>query len=292
MSPLSRRIFGYGLATPIVAGLVYFGFVRELAPDPEHVILQAEIKLRFASRLPPQRDDGSVVVEREALIADAVRFIDEAERLAPPSATSVEYRAYADYLRGDARAAAAGYRRASALATDGGAKHELALSAARMLALSGDDAAALAAFMAQMPTLPPRLAAGANLECARILERQGRAQDAVAAARTVLANETASAEDRVGAGEVLESSGDVAMAESVYQRALSEYPLANYFLGRLKARGGDVDNALKMLECALTDAGRTVRWLVKRDIVAWQPCAGSSRFQSLFPEMETARPGR
>ncbi|MEZ5963400.1 MAG: hypothetical protein R3F56_06085 [Planctomycetota bacterium] len=292
MSPLLRRILGYGLATPIAAGLIYVGFFREVPDDPQHALLQAEIKLRFASRMPPQRGDGSRVAEREELIADAVRYIDEAERLAAPTAMTVEYRAFVDYLQGDARAAAAGYSRAETLASDAEAKGQLALSAARMLALAGEDGRALAELDARMPTLPSHLASGANVERMRILARQGRGEDAARAAQAVLDDVTAAGEDLVGVGEWFESRGDDDMAATAYERAMPSYPLANYFVARLKARGGDVDNAVKMLECALSGAGKAVRSLLNRDRDAWQACAGDQRFQSLFPEMEAARPGR
>lgn len=291
MSPTLRRFAIYGAAAPLVAGLCYFGFVYEVPPDPEHALLQAEVKLRFAARLPTHRADGSVVEARAAMIAEAVAFLDEAERLAPPSAATVEYRAYVDYLRGDNRAAAAGYSRASALAQDDEARDSLALSVARMLALAGDDAGALAQIDAHVPAAS-RVAAAASLERARILQRQGRVADATATARALIDNVSASGADLTGAGELLEICGDHVTAAAAYERAAPMYPLATYFTARLKAGAGDVDNALKMLERAVVDAGDMVRTLVERDVTMWQPCSTAERFQKLFPEMEAARPGR
>jgi tetratricopeptide (TPR) repeat protein len=161
-----------------------------------------------------------------------------------------------------------------------------------MLALAGDDPAALAQLDARLPALAPALAAAANLERARIFYRRGSQAEALAAARAVLSNDAASGQDLVGAGEILEAGGDLATAMRAYQQAQPTYPIASYLAARLKVLGGDVDNALEMLERAVTDTGGAVRALVERDLALWQPCAGAERFQMLFPDLETARPGR
>jgi len=292
MRPFLRRVIGYGSALPIAAVLAYYGFMHVVDPGADHAVLQAEIKLRYAALMPKARADRTPVAERAAMIDDALGFLDQAERLAPPTQTTVEYRAYAAYLQGDARAAAATYDRATGLATDPGSRAELALSAARMLVLAGDDAAALPRLEAVIGTGVPAAAAAAGLERARLLLRQGRTDAAMTAARVLATDASAPAEVSVGAGEVLESGGDDATAASAYERVAPTYPLANYFVARLKARAGDVDNAVQMLERALSGSGNTVRLLVQRDAADWGPCRNDGRFQGLFPGLEAARPGR
>jgi len=292
MRAFARRCIGYGLAVPVAAGLCYAGFVWQPADDPEFAMTQAEIKLLFAAKLPPKRPDGSVVQEREAMIADAVRFIDEAERLASPTARTAEFRAYVEFLRGNAQAAAAGYARAVALATEPEERGDLVLSEARMRAIAGDDEGALALLAEHAGELLPATALAARLERARILIRLGRQAEGVAELDAVVATEGVAGEALLAAGQVFEQLGADASALAAYQRAASSVPFANYFAARLKARAGDVDNALGMLERAMTDAAPRVRSLVESEPQVWASCAATERFRKLFPEMEAARPGR
>lgn len=256
MHKIARRCLAYGLAIPIIAGLCYAGFVYEVPEDPEHAMTQAEIKLRFAAKLASRGADGTAVPAREAMIQDAVRYIDAAERLAPPSARSTELRAYVDFLRGDVRAAAAGYARARDLAGPGDARAALALSQARVLMMDGQESAALVA------------------------------------SEAVLACSDAGAEDLIGTGLLLETLRRDGMAATAYERASVSDPIGYYFSARLKAKGGEVDNALELLEFAVKDAGTRVQKLVQNEPATWQPCADTERFRRLFPEKEAAQPGR
>jgi tetratricopeptide (TPR) repeat protein len=290
MHPLHKRVLVYGCATPVVAALCYAGFMYEVPPDPEHFLAQAEIKLRFAAQLAPRHADGSEVPARQALIAEALTFVDRAEAIANATACSVEYRAYADYLRGDCRAAAATYARARTLSATPDARAELALSEGRMLAMAGDDTAALRAL--ELAAAAPCVAAAAGLERARALHRLQQTDAAVSAASRVLELPQIDGQFLTETGLLLEDLDRAAAAATAFTRASAQYPLANYFGARLKARQGEADNALEMLECAVEKAGTAVRTLIKRDTAVWQPLASTTRFRKLFPEMEAAQPGR
>lgn len=291
MHSLAKRCLGYGLATPIVAALCYGGFFYEVPPDPEHFLTQAEIKLRFAARLPAHRRDGAEVPARASMIADALQFVDRAEQISASTARTVEYRAFADYLRGNAKAAAAGYSKARTLAESSEQRGELALCEARMLALAGDDQAALPLLDAAI-SLCSRAIPSARLERARILQRQQHNDDALAAARSVLDLEHATGDDLIETGQVLETLSRSDIASTAYCRAAEQTPIANYFAARLKVKAGEVDKALEMLERAQKDTGASVRALVEREPATWQSLAGTTRFRRLFPEMEAAQPGR
>ncbi len=291
MHPLAKRCLVYGLATPVVASLCYGGFFYDVPHDPEHALTQAEIKLRFAAQIAARQTDGSEIAVRRTMIAEAIAFVDEAERLAPSSARALEYRAYAEYLRGDVQAAAAGYSRARTLAETAEERGGLALSEGRMLALAGDDAGALQA-LEVAGSLSAKAGPAASLEKSRILARQQRVTEAVATARATLEMTEITSEDLIETGLFLESQQRNDIAATAYARAAQGNPVAQYFTARLKAKDGQVDNALEMLEFAVRDTEATVRTLVKRDSATWQPCANTARFRKLFPEMDAAQPGR
>lgn len=288
-----RRLLGYGLGACAAATLVWLGLNATLPPDADHYLLQAEIKLRYATCLPATREGGQPVAARERLIRDAEDYLTQAESLAKDLPVAAEYRGYIQYLRGDARAAAASYRRAGQLlASDSSeAQGELRVNEARMLMLAGDDPAALATLRADGGVVGHARPA-ADLESARILKRLGRTTDALAAARAAALAADCKDSTWIDAGELLETLGDHATAASVYERMSASQPLANYLAGRLKAQAGAFDIAVEMLERAVEGMGPEVHRLLERDAQVWRHVATTERFQNLFPKDASARPGR
>jgi tetratricopeptide (TPR) repeat protein len=290
MNSTTRRIIGYSGAASVAAALCYGGFFYQVPPDAADALLQAEVKLRFAARLPAKNREGQLVPERESMIAEAIRFIEEAERIAPPSAASLEYRGYVEYLRGDARSAAACYSRARQLASDAATSGPLVLAQARMLAMAGDETAALALLQAEAPRLQGSAVDSGSLDIARLQVRNGQRDAGLARLREIA--KSGVGDVVVEAGQLLEQVGCEEDAEAAYRRVAAVVSLANYYVARLKARQGDVDNALGLLESLERDNSQAVRILLKQDAAAWQVCASSERFKKLFPEKEAATPGR
>lgn len=288
-----RRLFGYGLGAGVAATLAWLGLTATLAPDADHYLLQAEIKLRYATCLPGTQESGAPVAARELLIRDAEDYLARAESLGKDLPVAAEYRGYIHYLRGDARAAAASYRRAGQLlASDAReAQGELRVNEARMLVLAGDDPAALATLREPCGVVGHARPA-ADLESARILKRMGCDDDALAAARAAALAADSKDSTWVDAGELLEALGDHATAASVYERMRASQPLANYLAARLKAQAGAFDIAFEMLERAVEGMGPEVYRLLARDAEAWRHVSTTARFQSLFPKDASARPGR
>lgn len=288
-----RRWFGYGIGAGVAVTLAWLGLNATLAPDADHYLLQAEIKLRYATCLPTTGESGEPVAARELLIRDAEDYLARAESLANDLPVAAEYRGYIHYLRGDARAAAASYRRAGQLlpsdATE--AQGELRVNEARMLMLAGDDSAALATLQAH-GGVEGHARAAAYLETGRILKRLGRTADALAAARAAARAADSKDSTWIDASELLEALGDHATAASVYERMSASQPLANYLAGRLKARAGAFDIAVEMLERAVEGMGPEVHRLLERDAETWRHVATTDRFQDLFPKDASARPGR
>lgn len=290
MHARNKRVIAYSTTAAVAAGLCYAGFVYEPAPDPANALLQAEIKLRFASRLPSANSDGKPVPAREAMIAEAVKYIDEAERIAPPSAVSLEYRGYVEWLRGDAKAAASCYSRARALAADATASSALVLAEARMRAMSGEEPAALRLLQDELPRMTGPTADRAVLDMARIHIRNERRDQGLGMLRDLVSR--ADSDVLIEAGELFEDAGHAVDAEQAYVKCAASVSIANYFAARLKARKGDVDNALGLLESSEKDDSQSVRMLVRRDARDWRVCAETERFKKLFPEKEAAAPGR
>ncbi len=288
-----RRVVGYGLGAGVAAALVFVGATASIPPGPDHFLLQAEIKLRYATQLAPTDANGAPVPVREALIRDAEAYLTQAEALRKDSPLAVEYRGYIHFLRGDARAAAASYRRAEGLLTADAqdAKGELRVNEARMLSLAGDDAAALSVLQAGGGVLGTARAA-AEVETARILRRADRSAEALVAARAAAGHAQPTDRAWIDAGDLLEELGDDATAASTYERVRPTQPLGNYRAARLKAKAGEFDIATEMLERAIEGMGPEVRRLVDRDADIWRSMATTGRFMDLFEGAAHAEPGR
>ncbi len=291
MNPQLRRALLYSVATPVLAALIYGGFVYRASPDLGTLLGSANVQLRLAMGMPAKDRGGEPLAAREQLLASAARYLEQAHQLDPESPIVAEFEGFLAGQRGNPRDAAAHYRRARGLpGCTVDQRDTLVFNEARMLSSAGDDKAGLAVLTASAGSMRGEYRSQCAIERAGMMHRLGRDEDACGEIAMILqGNEPPLT--WLQAGRLYAQMGRVAEAEAALVRASTEVPIADYDLARLKLASGDVDTSLRLLERATKAARAEVGRLLREDAAAWQAVAEDARFRALN-EPDTATPGR
>ncbi|MGE3172819.1 MAG: hypothetical protein AB7O97_09335 [Planctomycetota bacterium] len=290
MRETTRRALLYGGATPLLAAMVWAGFVYEAEPDLDTLLGAANVQMRLAYGMPERDRDGRPVPARLELIESAARNLARARLQAPESPILAEFDGFLCQLQGEPRTAAAHYRRARELPDCGPEQHDvLVFNEARMLRAAGAPKEALAVFEAQHRTLAPALSEQCCIERAELLHQLGRDDEALPLLQQAAAGEQPMA--WMQAGVLFARMGDPVRADAILGRAAEAVPIADYHRAHLKLVAGDVDTCLRLLGRAAAAVPAEVRRMVREDASAWQALDGDARFRELV-EPTSATPGR
>lgn len=118
---------------------------------------------------------------------------------------------------------------------------------------------------------------------ARMLSLCGRTDDAV---QLLCAPSGAS----VARGQLVEAMGRDVAAQQAYAAALHTDPTADYFLARLKLKGGESDKAIDHIERGLRASGDQVRELLRSERTIWAPVVGDRRLETWLVSSAAASP--
>lgn len=285
-----RRALLYGSAVPVLAALVWAGFVREADPDLGTLLSSIDVQLRLAAGMPAADAGGKPVAARVQLIEAASGHLQRARRIAPDSPIVAEFEGFRARLDGDHRAAAGHYRRARSLpGCEPEQRDTLVFNEARMLGAAGEHAAGLAVLTENEGNLQPAYRLQCGIERAGMLHRLGRDDEAASLLTAATASEQPLA--WLQAGCLYAEMGRGQQAEAALRRAADGVPIADYHLARLKLTQGDADTSLRLLERAAKAAPAEVGRLLREDAAAWQVLAADARFVELTA-VRAATPGR
>jgi tetratricopeptide (TPR) repeat protein len=282
MNELHKRIALYGGATVALGALVA---AMQLAPrdaDVMTLLSSADVHLRMANAMPVADKSGAPLSERVRIIAEAEASLAIVERLEPGLASTAEFRGFAHSLRGQFAEAAACYQRARQCSDVQAEQADvLAFNQARMLAKAGQLEQALAAFAAAGKALDSRFGPQRTFEECAILDQLGRRDEAVARLGAVVASGSLTPMASLQAGFVYRDLGRLDAAETQFQRAATEIPVADYHRAQLKLQRGEVDSGLELLGRAAKAQPAEVRRLLRIDADAWSAVAADARFQEI-----------
>ncbi len=264
----------------ITGALVWGGFFRVTEPELGTLLSSVDVQLRLAAQMPGQSEPRLELVRSATEVLDSIAADDQ------HVAIVVEYKGYAAYLGGSFGRAAEYY--ADAAGRPDADRPALLVRAARMELLGKRPEQALR----RLDELPRSSSAAAVARAEALIDLE-RNEDALAVA-DALANQTA-AENQpwLELGSLFERLRKVDAAEAAYTKAAAQNDIANYFLGRLKARQGQIDSSIDCLERAAAANAAWVRAHLDRDASAWAACRSDQRYQVVRGTHDAAaRPGR
>ncbi|MCK5944930.1 MAG: tetratricopeptide repeat protein [Planctomycetes bacterium] len=289
--PMSRALL-YGGAVLAMGGIAVMWANTETEADVLTLLSSADVQLRMAHAIPENDLDGEPLDKRQDMIASAIEQLEIVERIQPGMAVTAEFRGFAHMLHGEFVEAAQCYGAARACEDCGDEQRDvLAFNQARMLAKAGQGDAALEIFRRNKGSLDERYGHQRRLEEAQILQRAGRAEEALERLRIVDADVDASPLARLQAGQVYLDLGYVQEAGDALESIRNDVPIADYFLARLKLRQGDVDTAMELLERVNEARPAEVRQRLRDEAEAWSVVSQDARFQRLTMPLP-ASPGR
>lgn len=287
MQDTKRRMVGYGVASAVVAGLIYGGFVYRVDADLGTQLSSARVQLGLAM----SRAAGDPA--REALLARVEEIARTLEATRPGLFEALELRAYLAYARGDRDRAITLY--GELLAHPGCLEEyrsDMAFNRAGILEEAGRLEEALTCLRQTRDRMSADDRTRSGLRQARILDRLDRRPEARELLVGIVTDAATTPMRLLTAAQALERMQALSEAGQAYQRAAAAEPVANYYLARLKVQAGEFDTGLTLLERAVEDAGPRVRELVRGDEATWQPCAETERFKNVMDAAAAAPAGR
>jgi tetratricopeptide (TPR) repeat protein len=231
---------------------------------------------------------------RDELLDQAESYLDRAEAYDDKTAVGREVRAYITFVRGDYLLAARLYEEArSREGCSDEMRSDLVLNQARSLIKAERFPEVIALFEQDGQLLISQNETQGAVLRARALLAVGDHKAARELAREIESSDDKGANHIFAAGEIFEKVGDRASAEAAYSKALASNPLGNYFLARLKVRGGQLDRGIEMLGRALSDARLDTLQLLRNDRELWASHISEERLSDLMNASgKAATPGR
>ncbi len=293
-SPLQRSL-EYGASCAVLLGLCYFGFMFEAEPDFMTLMGAANSHAEQAEQTPQslQRPDGKGPL-KDQLLEQAEDYLNRAEAYDNQTALGSEVRAYITFLRGDYLEAARIYEQArSREGCSVEMSSDMLLNQARALLEAEQFSQVLALLERDAELLNSQNETQGNILRAHALQASGKAGAARELAKVIVEADDKDVNSLIAAGEIFEKVDDLVSAEAAYNKALATNPLGNYFLARLKVKGGQLDRGIEMLGRALSGARLNTLQLLRNDRELWGSHITEERLSDLIGASgKAATPGR
>ncbi|MBK8976509.1 MAG: hypothetical protein IPM29_11380 [Planctomycetes bacterium] len=293
MNDAVSRTLLYGGGAVVVGGLCWLGFFREVDADYLTLLNSATVHAQLAATIPVATTDVSGRELRARLTAQAESLLVRAERQDPQASGVWQLRGW--IAANDARyddSASCYLRARDAMDVSPADRRRLSIFAAQSCSNAGRFADALALVEEGQAQRSGDELLGADLFRARLLGRMEQTVDAIAVARGVSAAADDGSRVAQEAVSVLAALGDFAGAEAACAHAYPEQPVRDYHVASLKARSGESDNAVRLLESSLESGHPQVRSLLEQDQELWVAVAGESALQRLLePTVSMPAPG-
>jgi tetratricopeptide (TPR) repeat protein len=281
-SELVKRALLYGSAVLCLGGLALAVVKTDSDADVLTLLSSADVQLRLAYAMPAVDQQGRTLTGREPLIATAEGFLADIERIEPGLACVAEFQGFAHMLRGRFLDAASCYERAQGCKDcEAEQRDVLVFNQARMLANGGNGRQALAVFGKNATALDARFGAQRCLEEATILRELGEREQSRQRLDQVTRASAVEPMVWLQAGVQYLALGHREAAEAALNKAVTDVPIADYHLAKLKVAAGEIDNGFELLERVAKVLPSEVRQLVREEPAAWAAVATSARFQEL-----------